>query len=194
MVCRIYRRNHVGRLGSPVCRADISQCGSESETSCLRCLRRAASTFAVVAYFVRQRVRFQDQSDRLLRNVLPEEIAVRLKQDHAEIADYYEEASVLFADVVGFTPLSAQLTPQALVAAAGAECSLIWTGSLVLLLGLEKIKTVGDEYMVASGVPISRPDHVEAIADLALRIRDHTNATTYDGHQLQLGSEFTQDR
>ncbi|NNL47668.1 MAG: adenylate/guanylate cyclase domain-containing protein [Acidimicrobiia bacterium] len=140
-------------------------------------------TFAVVTYFVRQRDRFQEQSDRLLRNVLPEEIAVRLKLESAEIADYYEEASVLFADVVGFTPMSAGLSPRRLVSLLGSVFTDL--DGFVGAAGLEKIKTVGDEYMVASGVPSSRPDHVEAIADLALRIRDHTNTTTYEGHKLQ---------
>ena len=140
-------------------------------------------SFAVMAYFVRQRDAFQEQSDRLLRNVLPEEIAARLKLDDDNIADYFEQATVLFADVVGFTPMSAGMTPQSLVSLLGE----VFTDLDVFVgeLGLEKIKTVGDEYMVAAGVPSPRPDHVEAIAELALLIRDHVATKEYGVHTIQ---------
>jgi len=140
-------------------------------------------SFAVMAYFVRQRDAFQERSDRLLRNVLPEEIAARLKQDDENIADYFEQATVLFADVVGFTPMSAGMTPQSLVSLLGEVFTDL--DGFVGDLGLEKIKTVGDEYMVAAGIPSPRPDHVEAIAELALLIRDHVATKKYGVHTIQ---------
>jgi guanylate cyclase len=140
--------------------------------------------FAGMAYFVRQRNRFQTQSDDLLRNILPDQIAGRLKTDRAMIADDYESASVLFADIAGFTPMSAGMTPTELV----GLLNTIFTDfdEFVRESGLEKIKTVGDAYMVAAGVPTARPDHAHAIADLALRFRDHVAANRFDGHEIDL--------
>ena len=144
----------------------------------------SANVFLVLAYFVRQRDRFQKQSDDLLHNILPDEIASRLKTDNTMIADSFESASVLFADVVGFTPMSARMSPVDLV---GLLNDLFTTfDRFVDELGMEKIKTVGDAYMVASGVPVARSDHAEAIAELALRIRDHVAANRFDGHELSM--------
>jgi guanylate cyclase len=140
--------------------------------------------YAGMAYFVRQRDRFQAESDELLHNILPDEIATRLKADKAMIADYYESASVLFADVVNFTPMSATLSPPELVGLLNTVFTTL--DGFVEELGLEKIKTVGDEYMVASGVPVARPDHAYAIAELALRIRDHVATNDFDGHEISL--------
>ncbi|MGI9611227.1 MAG: adenylate/guanylate cyclase domain-containing protein, partial [Acidimicrobiia bacterium] len=75
----------------------------------------ATLTLAVVLYFVRQRDRLQRESDDLLQNILPDEIAQRLKSDPSMIADHFDETSVLFADVVDFTPMSAHMTPTELV-------------------------------------------------------------------------------
>jgi class 3 adenylate cyclase len=100
------------------------------------------------------------------------------------IADDYESASVLFADVVGFTPMSALLSPPELVGLLN-DVFTVFDG-FVEELGLEKIKTVGDEYMVASGVPLARPDHAQAIAELALRIRDYTANHQFDGHDISM--------
>ncbi len=137
-----------------------------------------------MAYFVRQRDRFQQESDDLLHNILPDEIALRLKSDTSMIADDYESASVLFADVVNFTPMSATLTPAELV---GLLNNVFTTfDRFVEELGLEKIKTVGDEYMVASGVPRIRPDHAHAIAELALQMRDYCAKHRFDGHDITL--------
>ncbi len=143
-----------------------------------------AVAFATMAYFVRQRDRFQRQSDDLLHNILPDEIAGRLKADHTMIADHFDSASVLFADVVDFTPMSAGMTPSELVGLLNDVFSTF--DSFVDELGLEKIKTVGDEYMVASGVPVARPDHAYAVAELALRIRDHVAANDFDGRKIAL--------
>jgi len=140
--------------------------------------------FAGMAYFVRQRDRFQRESDDLLHNILPDEIARRLKSDPTMIADNYESASVLFADVVDFTPMSAGMAPPELVGLLNTLFSTF--DEFVDDLGLEKIKTVGDAYMVASGVPEPRPDHAHAIAELALRIRDHTASNEFDGHTITM--------
>ena len=139
---------------------------------------------AVMIYFVRQRDRFQKESDDLLHNILPDEIATRLKESSAMIADSYDSASVLFADVVDFTPMSAGMSPDELV---GLLNNLFSTfDRFVEELGLEKIKTVGDEYMVASGIPTERSDHAQAIANLALRIRDELVGKRIDGHEIRM--------
>jgi guanylate cyclase len=140
--------------------------------------------FAGMAYFVRQRDRFQRQSDDLLHNILPADIARRLKSDTTMIADDFDTASVLFADVVDFTPMSAEMSPPELVRLLNAVFTIF--DGFVEELGLEKIKTVGDAYMVAAGVPVARPDHAHAIAELALRIRDHTENNHFDGHDIRL--------
>jgi guanylate cyclase len=141
-------------------------------------------TVAVLAYFVRQRDRFQARSDDLLHNILPDEIAERLKDGSAMIADDFPSASVLFADVVGFTPMSAGMSPAELVGLLD-EVFTSFDG-FVAELGLEKIKTVGDAYMVAAGVPRARPDHAHVVAELALRIRDHIATNRIKGHRLSL--------
>ncbi len=140
--------------------------------------------FAGMAYFVSQRDRFQKESDDLLHNILPEEIARRLKSDKKMIADDYDSASVLFADMVNFTPMSAAMTPPQLIDLLNDVFGAF--DGFVDELGLEKIRTVGDEYMVAAGVPQPRPDHAHAIAELALRIRDHTEGTQFDGHNIRM--------
>jgi class 3 adenylate cyclase len=137
-----------------------------------------------MAYFVRQRDRFQQQSDDLLHNILPNEIAARLKSDRSMIAEDLPHASVLFADVVGFTPMSATMTPPQLVGLLNDVFTAF--DEFAESLGCEKIKTVGDEYMVAAGVPVQRDDHAEVIAELALRIRDHMAITDFDGHRLTM--------
>ncbi len=141
-------------------------------------------SYAGMAYFVRQRDRFQKESDDLLHNILPDEIATRLKADRSMIADDFEEASVLFADVVGFTPMSAKMAAPELVGLLNALFTTL--DDIVQELGLEKIKTVGDEYMAAAGVPRARPDHAHVVAELALRIRDHCADHQFSGHDLSL--------
>jgi guanylate cyclase len=135
-----------------------------------------------LSYFVRQRDRFQKQSDDLLHNILPDEVATRLKESGEMIADQFDDASVLFLDVVGFTPMSASMSPAELVGLLNE----IFTDldGFVAEEGLEKIKTVGDEYMVAAGVPTPRPDHAHAIANLALRIRGHLASREFAGHRI----------
>jgi adenylate cyclase len=141
-------------------------------------------TIAVLLYFVRQRDHFQRQSDELLHNILPDSVAERLKSSPEMIADEYEEVSVLFADVVDFTPMSSAMPPERLVGLLNQVFSTF--DRLVDEMGLEKIKTVGDEYMVASGVPLPRPDHAVAISEFALRVQEHLDNSKFDGHRIQM--------
>lgn len=137
---------------------------------------------AVLAYFVRQRDRFQRRSDELLHAILPDEIVPRMKAASGTIADDVEQASVLFADVVDFTPMSARLTPAQLVELLDEVFSRF--DAFVDELGLQKIKTIGDAYMAAAGVPQPRADHAHAIAELALRVRDHQALNPVTGEPL----------
>ena len=134
-------------------------------------------------YFVRQRDRLQRESDDLLHNILPDEVATRLKLGDGElIADHFDDVSVLFLDVVDFTPLSANMSPAELVGLLDDIFSDI--DGLVDEMGLEKIKTVGDEYMVAAGVPVPRSDHAVVMADLALRIQSRFASHDYSGNRI----------
>lgn len=108
----------------------------------------------------------QEKSDRLLLNILPHSIAERLKDGEGTIADKFPDVSVLFADIVGFTELATELTPERLVHSLNEIFSSF--DQLAERHGLEKIKTIGDAYMVVGGLPIPRPDHAQAIADMAL--------------------------
>ncbi|MEG3971453.1 adenylate/guanylate cyclase domain-containing protein [Microcoleus sp. T2B6] len=108
----------------------------------------------------------QEQSERLLLNILPEEIASRLKRGDSTIADTFADVTVLFADIVGFTQLSSRVSPTQLVALLNDIFSTF--DNLAERHGLEKIKTIGDAYMVVGGLPIPRPDHAEAIAEMAI--------------------------
>ena len=108
----------------------------------------------------------RERSESLLLNVLPEPIADRLKDGETTIADQFDEVTVMFADIVGFTPYSARVSATELVDMLNRLFSEF--DELTERYGLEKIKTIGDAYMVAAGLPAPRPDHAEAIADMAL--------------------------
>ncbi len=108
------------------------------------------------------------KSERLLLNVLPRTIADRLRDDQRPIADGFAEATVLFADIVGFTSASDTLPPEEIVGLLNQVFSEF--DLLTDKHGLEKIKTIGDAYMVAGGLPDARENHAEAIADLALEM------------------------
>ena len=112
----------------------------------------------------------RQKSENLLLNILPRSIAQRLKESQSVIADHFQSTSVLFTDIVGFTKLSENLTPSELVQFLNQIFSSF--DNLVEKYQLEKIKTVGDAYMVAGGFPEPRSDHAEAIADLALEMRE----------------------
>ncbi len=112
----------------------------------------------------------RELSEQLLLNVLPRSIADRLKHEKGIIADRFSEATVLFADIVDFTPVSSRLAPEEVVAWLNDVFSSL--DRLAEQHGMEKIKTIGDCYMVVSGLPTPRPDHAEAAAELALALRD----------------------
>ena len=115
----------------------------------------------------REALRYQQaQAEQLLLNILPEPIAERLKRDPSTIADTFEAVSVLFADIVGFTEFSARTSPTELVKILNLIFSKF--DQLAERHGLEKIKTIGDAYMVVAGLPTPRPDHAIAIAEMAL--------------------------
>jgi class 3 adenylate cyclase len=123
----------------------------------------------------------QERSEALLTNVLPGSIAERLKATTGSIADHVESASILFADVVNFTPLAQRLSPAELVGTLDQLFSHFDT--LVERHGLEKIKTIGDCYMAAAGVPDPCPDHARRAALLALDIRAAVAAPTTVGRE-----------
>ena len=106
------------------------------------------------------------KSEQLLLNILPEAIANRLKEDSATIADSFDEVTILFADIVGFTKLYSQISPVELVELLNQIFSAF--DELAEKHGLEKIKTIGDAYMIVGGIPEPRVDHAEAIAEMAL--------------------------
>jgi adenylate cyclase len=126
--------------------------------------------------------RERQRSEGLLRNVLPDSIARRLKEKPGEIiADSFDEVTVLFADIVGFTPKATTLSPDRVVNLLNEVFTSF--DELVDRYGLEKIKTIGDAYMAVAGLPQPRADGAEAVADMALemieiakRTRDETGS------------------
>jgi guanylate cyclase len=139
--------------------------------------------FFVFLYYMKQRAALQQLSDGLLLNILPGPIAERLKNSNDTIADEYDSSSILFADVAEFTPMSAEMTPTDLVSLLDEVFSDF--DDLVDACGLEKIKTIGDAYMVASGIPTPRPDHAKALCDLALDMQELVRSRTYGGRHLE---------
>jgi class 3 adenylate cyclase len=125
------------------------------------------------------------KSERLLLNVLPAPIAGRLKEQPETIADDFTEVTVLFADIVDFTPLAARLPAAGVVHLLNQVFSRF--DELAERHGLEKIKTIGDAYMVVGGLPAPRPDHAATVADMALEMqREIRRFQREDGRPLQL--------
>lgn len=112
----------------------------------------------------------QQKSEELLLNILPAAIARRLKEGSRAIAEQFDDVTILFADIVGFTPLSARLPATELVEFLNQIFSRF--DQLAETQNLEKIKTIGDAYMVAGGLPVPREDHAAAIAEMALAIQE----------------------
>jgi adenylate cyclase len=112
----------------------------------------------------------RERSERLLLNILPAPIAARLKQGEQVIADGFPEVTVLFADLVDYTRRSQETTPERVVQVLDNLFSAL--DQLAERHGLEKIKTVGDAYVVVGGLPEPRPDHAQAVAEMALAVRD----------------------
>ncbi|MGG6239277.1 adenylate/guanylate cyclase domain-containing protein [Nodosilinea sp. AN01ver1] len=114
----------------------------------------------------------QQKAEQLLLNILPAAIAGELMQTKASVPQHFDEVTILFADIVGFTSLSNRLSPIRLVDLLNRIFSAF--DSLAEQLGLEKIKTIGDAYMVAAGLPTPKEDHAEAIAEMALAMQQVT--------------------
>ena len=130
----------------------------------------------------------QEKSEQLLLNILPETIAQKLKKEQSTIADGFAEATVLFADIVGFTKLAARVSPTQLVYLLNEIFSRF--DRLAEKHGIEKIKTIGDAYMVVGGLPVHRPDHAEAIALMALDMQQEINqfsAETGEPFSIRIG-------
>src|SRR6476659_3578743 len=154
-----------------------------------------AIVFTLLAVFAKQRrdalaaLRVeQAKAEELLLNILPSSIAERLKAQAQPIADQIGSASILFADVVDFTPLSERLRPDEVVGILDHLFSHF--DVLAERYGLEKIKTIGDCYMVAAGVPSPRPDHAQALAAVALDMLDAMRTSDEVGHlglELRIG-------
>jgi guanylate cyclase len=146
----------------------------------------SAVALLLLVTFAQGRDTAQARVESLLVNVLPAEIAQRLQSDPNSIADHFDEASILFADVVDFTPLSSRLEAREVV----GLLDRLFTSfdELVDRYDVEKIKTIGDCYMVAAGVPTERPDHAHALAGLALEMRERAKSFLRDGagHDLRL--------
>jgi guanylate cyclase len=127
----------------------------------------------------------REKSELLLENILPRSIAERLKAANQTIADHFDSASILFADVVDFTPLAQRLAPAEVVGFLDQLFSHFDT--LVERHGLEKIKTIGDCYMAAAGMPDPTPDHARRAALLALDMREAVATSAVgDGFGLEL--------
>ena len=151
------------------------------------------TSYLLLSYFVRERDRAaetlaaeRERSERLLLNVLPEPIAARLKSGEPLIADGIPEVGVLFADIAGFTPMAERVTPHEVVRLLDRIFSRF--DALALELGLEKIKTIGDAYMVASGLLEPRRDHAEDLARMALAMQDE--ARRFDALELRIGIDI----
>jgi adenylate cyclase len=130
----------------------------------------------------------RQRHETLLRNILPGQIVTRLNNGEVVIADRVEEATILFADLVGFTAAASRVTPAVLVNNLNRIFSAF--DDLCRRLQIEKIKTIGDAYMAAAGLPLPRPDHAEVIADFALAMLvalERVNATAEVPFQMRIG-------
>jgi adenylate cyclase len=173
----------VAVVTSPLLRPLIPQLSGETPGAgeaifAISLLACAVSCFLALLFFVQERANAlrllyaeQEKAERLLLNILPQPIADILRKENRVIADYYDGASILFADVVGFTPMAATMQPQEVVELLNDVFSYL--DSLVDKYGLEKIKTIGDCYMVASGLPQPCSDHAQRLVAMALEARDH---------------------
>jgi class 3 adenylate cyclase len=130
----------------------------------------------------------QEKSEQLLLNILPKPIAERMKKGETNIADCHADVTVLVADLVGFTTLSAHISPEQIVQLLNEIFSAF--DLLTEKHGLEKIKTISDAYLVAGGISMPRPDHAEASAELALNLQEEIERLNQEYHtsvRLRIG-------
>jgi class 3 adenylate cyclase len=128
------------------------------------------------------------RAERLLLNIMPQTVAERLKRGELTIASRFDEVTVMFADLVDFTQLSSRISATDLVKLLGQIFSEF--DQLVERYGLEKIKTIGDAYMVAGGLPVAKPNHAIAVAEMALNMQQaiaHLSSGTGEPFQLRIG-------
>ncbi|MUG92990.1 PAS domain S-box protein [Scytonema sp. UIC 10036] len=123
----------------------------------------------------------QEQTERLLLNILPEAIFTRLKEEPGTIAEHFTDVSVLFADIVGFTEIASQISAIQLVKILNQIFSMF--DRLTEQYSLEKIKTIGDAYMVVGGLPVRHPNHAQAIACMALDMQTAINEFNSENKQ-----------
>jgi class 3 adenylate cyclase len=142
-----------------------------------RLLERNAA-FAALEQSLADLGREREKSERLLLNILPEKIAERLKNGEATIAEHFPSATVLFADLAGFTGFSQRVDPQHLVGLLDEIFSAF--DHLAGVHGVEKIKTIGDAYMAVAGVPVPRKDHADAMAGMALGMLEAFRGVIHD--------------
>lgn len=147
--------------------------------------RRLEDTLRELANEHMQLASERERSESLLLNILPAPIAARLKDGKSVIADQFDEVTVLFADIVDFTPLASSISPVELVNMLNDIFSLF--DSIVEKHGLEKIKTMGDAYMAVGGLPIPNGVHAEAVANAALEILTEFPKLALSCLQLRLG-------
>ncbi|MDJ1180198.1 adenylate/guanylate cyclase domain-containing protein [Roseofilum sp. BLCC_M91] len=130
----------------------------------------------------------KERSEKLLLNILPEAIANQLKHNQSSLAEDFESVTILFADIVGFTPLAAQVQPIQLVDMLNQVFSSF--DQLTETYGLEKIKTIGDAYMVAGGLPDPMPNHLDIMARMALSMQAYMGqfkTPMGDDFQIRIG-------
>lgn len=128
-------------------------------------------------------ISYSDRLDSIIENILPKSIADRLKKEGRTFADYYPDCSVLFADIVSFTPWTEKHTPEEVVQRLNSVFSRL--DELADRFQVTKIKTMGDSYMVASGIPDYRSDHIHSLIAFASEI--HRIAASYSGLQFRVG-------
>ncbi|MGD1906882.1 MAG: adenylate/guanylate cyclase domain-containing protein [Leptolyngbyaceae cyanobacterium] len=171
---------HIGRSNDLTLRVDVE--GNDELGSLGECVNDMLGELQVSNEKLTEE---QQKAERLLLNILPAPVANELMHDSASIPQHFDEVTILFADIVGFTPLSKRLPPIELVSLLNKIFSAF--DGLADNLGLEKIKTIGDAYMVAAGLPIPREDHVEAIAEMALAMLSATSVIqTKAGEDLEI--------
>lgn len=168
-------------LGAPL---TCLVCGITASIATERVLRTSYRQSRIIEIQDQMLEQERTRSDALLANMLPEPIVARLKDSPGSIADGHEQVTVLFADVVGFTPLSARLPPSEVVEFLNQVFTRF--DELARHHKVEKIKTIGDAYMAVAGIPVERADHAHAIAalalDMAATVEDLRQAT---GHPLE---------
>ena len=138
-----------------------------------------------LGHFVRERDREREKSESLLLNVLPREIAAELREHGRTQARHYESVSILFADLVGFTPMSHELPPEEVLALLDRVFTEF--DALVDAAGVEKVRTIGDAYMISAGAPTPRPDHAPVLVQVGLDMLQAIELhNTTSPHRLQL--------